>query len=458
MVFVPREYQVKAVEGVVVYAAEHPTGRALVVVPPRGGKTLIGALLVLEMAVRHSLRALWLVHREELLDEAVRHLVEVGVPPGLIGVIKAGRVSNPTAKVQVANEGTLVRRAVPMAHLVITDESHRDTAAQRRRLRALFPRAFLIGLTASPYPPPARDLGEDYDILMAVVQPSELIADGFLSSPTIYAPVREEVPDLRGLRTANGDWRDVDLEPLLLRRSLLDDQVREWARLAEGRSTLAFPVTIAHSKALAERFQAAGVAAKHLDGGMAPTERRAIVEGLRTGTVPVVCNVAVLSEGTNIPRVKCVLGVRPTLSLVLFLQSSMRCATPWHEVAPRVLDVVGNVYQHGYPHADRQWSLKREESGKLVGGGAAVLKRCGCGAVMLGGVLVCTACHAPFPVHAPSVPVAPLHLDVVTPGKTKLAEERKRLLAFATNSKFTSPAAWVERVLATKYGASCAEL
>jgi DNA repair protein RadD len=193
----PRPYQIDAERRVIAYAATHPTGRLLLVIPTRGGKTFVGARLVQRMALRHGLRALWLAHREELLDEAVRHLVEVGIHHGSIGVIKAGRSSDPTAKVQVASDATLDRRRRPEAHIVVTDEAHRDTAARRRRVRRAYPKAFLLGLTATPKPPPTRDLGEDYDSLMVVVQPSELIHDGYLSVPTIYAPAtrgRAELP------------------------------------------------------------------------------------------------------------------------------------------------------------------------------------------------------------------------------------------------------------------------
>ena len=453
----PRPYQRDAIQKVLAYAIDHPTGRLLLVIPTRGGKTLVGAFIVLQMAVRHGLRALWLVHREELLDEAVAHLIEVGIHPASIGVIKAGRSSDPNAKVQVASENTLDRRSRPVAHIVVTDESHRDTAPRRRRLRRAYPKAFHLGLSATPKPPPQRDLGEDYDTLMVVVQPSELIHDGFLAVPTVYAPDKGDIPDLRGLRMVGGDYRTDDLEALLLRRGLLDEQVKEWARLADGRITLAYPITIAHSKALVERFQAHGIRALHLDGDTpreGKTGRRAIIEGLHNGTLPIGCSVGVVSEGTNIPRVKCVLGVRPTRSLVLYTQTSMRCATPFEDIRPRILDVVGNCYEHGYPFADRRWSLKNSESGIPINEGAACnLKRCpSCGAMMPPALAKCSACTSAFPVPVPLVPDVPLHLREVTPTRNAFNEEHERLLRYAQERGFADPAAWVERVLTAKHG------
>lgn len=457
----PRTYQREAIRKVLAYAADCPTGRLLLVIPTRGGKTLVGAYLVLQMALRHGLRTLWLVHREELLDEAVTHLVAIGIHPASIGVIKAGRSSDPDAKVQVASEQTLDRRnRLPPAHLVVTDESHRDTSPRRRRLRRAYPKAFLLGLSATPKPPPQRDLGEDYDTLLVVVQPSELIHDEFLAVPTVFAPAREALPDLRGLRVIGGDYRPDDLEPLLVRTTLLDEQVREWARLHGGRTTLAFPVTVAHSKALVARFQAAGVDARHLDGDTPSELRRELVVGLKLGTIPVVSSVGVLAEGTNIPRVKAVLGLRPTRSLTLYIQQMMRCATPWQGVRPGIYDVVGNVYTHGYPFADRHWSLVNAESGKPLDGHGGAVKRCPhCGAIMPAAVLVCSECTRAFPTLTPSIPDGPLDLREVEPGQAKLDAERRRLVDYATGRGFADPEAWTERVLtaiATKKGAVAA--
>lgn len=450
----PRPHQNEAVRRVLDYAIEHPTGRLLLVIPTRGGKTLVGALLVLHMALRHGLRALWLVHREELLDEAVAHLIEVGIHPASIGVIKSGRSSDPSAKVQVASEQTLDRRrALPVAHLVVTDEAHRDTAPRRRRVRRAYPKAFLLGLTGTPKPPPQRDLGEDYDTLLVVVQPSELIHDGYLAVPTLFAPDRAAVPNLRGCRISQGDYRPDDLEPLLVRDGLLDEQVNEWARLHEGRTTLAFPVTIGHSHALTARFQAHGVRAVHVDSTTPREERRNILTALRAQKIPIVCSVDLFSEGTNLPEVKCVLGVRPTRSLRLNIQQGMRCATPWNHVKPRILDVVGNCYEHGSPFEDRIWSLVNAESGRPVDPSRAVLKRCsGCGAMVASGMKTCTNCLAAFPTPIPLIPDVPLHLHEVTPEPEEVDEERERLLLYAKERGFKNPTAWTDQVLARKHG------
>lgn len=449
---IPRPYQVEATRRLFSYAAANPTGRVLMVIPARGGKTLVGSLAVRDMALRHGLPALWIAHREELLGEAVAHLVKVGVSRATIGVIKSGYSSDPTAKIQVASDATLARRDRPAAALVVSDEAHRDTAPRRRRLRQAYPHAFLLGLTATPKAPPQRNLTEDYDALMVVVQPSELIHDGFLAAPTVYAPDPHKTPDLRGLRLVGGDYSAEDLEPLLVRGAVLDDHVREWARLSEGRTTIAFPVTIEHSKALVARFQAAGVRALHLDGNTPDRERRKMIAELGSGALPVISSVSVLSEGTNVPRVKCVLGVRPTRSLTLDIQQKMRCATPWRDVQPRILDVVGNVYRHGFPFDDRNWSLVSAESGTPVKSSGG-LRRCAkCGAISPGTAQACSACAGAFPATEIVMPSEEIELHPVSPTDALRDEELERLVAYARQRGFAKPDAWAERVMQAKHG------
>jgi hypothetical protein len=446
-------YQDAALRDIVAYMARHPLGRLLLVMPTRSGKTLLAALLMARI-LRLGLAGLWVVHREELLDEALRHLLLAGVHKACVGIIKYGWTPDPEAKLQLASENTLDRRALPPAHLVITDESHRDTAPRRRRICGAYQRAFKLGFTATPAPVRTRRLGDDFDDMIVAAQPSELIHDGFVAVPRLYAPDRGTLPDLRGVRLLGDDYRAEEIEPLLVRTSVLDAHVAEWARLAEGRRTAAYPVTIAHSKALVARFQAAGIAAAHLDGYMKGAERRQILAALRGGAFRVVASVDVISEGTNLPEVKCVLGARPTKSLRLYIQQGMRCATPWGDIDPLLLDAVGNVYTHGFPFADRRWSLDGP-SGDPIDPADAVVKRCPCGAVVRGTATVCEVCRHEFPLPDRLVAEDPapsaLRLHQMTLDERAMEEERERLIAFAVQRRFKDPEGWAGQVLARKH-------
>jgi superfamily II DNA or RNA helicase len=183
-----RPYQEDALRQVLEYMVEHPTGRVLLVIPPRGGKTPTAGTLARILVEEQGAYGLWIASKIELIDQAVDHLVACGIPREKIGVIAANRHENPDATMQVASEATLDRRNKLRAEFVIWDEAQHDAAPRRRRIRGLYPDAFHLGITGTPERL-GGGLDRDYDHMILAVQPSELIHDDYLAVPTIFAPV-----------------------------------------------------------------------------------------------------------------------------------------------------------------------------------------------------------------------------------------------------------------------------
>lgn len=452
-----RPYQEAAAEKVIDYAIEHPNGRVLLVLPARGGKTPTAAKIVLYMAHNNGFPALWVAHRRELVEQARDHLVECGIPEEMVGVIMArDRRSNPSAPIQVASVDTLSRREKPPAEVVVTDEAHRDSSDGRRKLRALYPEAFKLGITGTPIRTDGRGLHEDYDTMIVGALPSELIADGYLAVPRIFCPPRKLLPDLNGVRTVAGDFDLGQLQTASDKAALVGNIVTEWQRLAGGRRTIVFPVGVEHSKHIIKRFRAAGIEAKHIDGDTAPTVRRNILLALAEGTVQVVSSVGVLSEGIDMPPVKCVVLARPTKSPALHIQQACRGMTPWNDESPLILDHAGNVLRPGLglPHADREWPFgattrAAREAWKKQG----PTRRCeNCGAVCAAGRASCPECAKPFPTDLVVPGEKDAELVEHRPSADEIAAERARLEAFAVDRSFKDPAGWVAKVIAAKFG------
>jgi len=228
--------------------------------------------------------------------------------------------------------------------------------------------------------------------------------------------------------------------------------VSEWRRLSEGRRTIVFPVNIAHSKATVSAFEASGIDAVHLDGDTDARTRKNMLIDLRSGAISVLCSVGVLSEGVDLPEVKCVTLARPTKSVSLFLQQSARCMTPWAGgPSARILDAAGNTYRHGLPYQDREWVLTGGNRGQRSGSsGNSAVKRCECGALAPVAAPTCSACGSAFP--APELPeVVPTELQRIEATRKQVEAERQRLSAFATDRGFRP--GWVEKVIAAKFGA-----
>ncbi|CAO3626125.1 unnamed protein product [Cunninghamella blakesleeana] len=85
-------------------------------------------------------------------------------------------------------------------------------------------------------------------------------------------------------------------------------------------STLVFAVDIAHTMELCNHFRKYGYHAEYITSNTPAMLRYNIIKRFKNGEFPVLVNCGILTEGTDIPIIDCVLMARPTRSAVLFQQ------------------------------------------------------------------------------------------------------------------------------------------
>jgi superfamily II DNA or RNA helicase len=297
--------------------------------------------------------------------------------------------------VQVASIDTLRNRPKPPAEVVIIDEAHRALAKSYRDLAAHYVDAVQLGLTATPYRADGKGLGSAYQELVVVASPRQLIGEGYLVAPHVFTVPQEALPDLAGVPIKGGDYDESQLAAAVDRTHLVGNIVEHWRKHAGGIRTVAFAVSVAHSKHIVARFQEAGVAAEHLDGTTPGSERDAILARLDSGATQVVSNCGVLCEGWDQPAVKCAILARPTKSTGLYLQQAGRILRPWQNTQAIILDHAGCAHEHGLPDDDREFSLEGRPKRSRGGGGSAVaaVRTCGsCYAVVSALTRVCPSC------------------------------------------------------------------
>ena len=98
-----------------------------------------------------------------------------------------------------------------------------------------------------------------------------------------------------------------------------------------------------HSKHTANLFNQASIVAAHVDGETQKSERREIIEAFRYGDIQVLCNAELFGEGFDVPNCDCVILTRPTQSLTLFIQQSMRCMRPNPDNPNKVAIIIDHV-------------------------------------------------------------------------------------------------------------------
>jgi superfamily II DNA or RNA helicase len=230
-----RPYQAQAVDEIRAAFKSHK--RVLYQLPTGGGKTVIFCHITRE-AVRKGKRVLILVHRQELLRQTTAKLSQWGVP---WETIEAGKESRNEWPVSVAMVQTAARRELIAYDLIICDEAHHAVAGSWAGIIEKQPQAYLLGVSATPCRMDGKGLKEAFDVLLEGVTMRELITDGYLCAPKIYAA---SVADLTGVRSVGGDYNRGDLEEALLKSKVTGDAVAEYRKHADGMPAIVFCVSV----------------------------------------------------------------------------------------------------------------------------------------------------------------------------------------------------------------------
>lgn len=289
--------------------------RQLVVLPTGAGKTIIAAHVAKEH-VQSGQRVLFLAHREELLLQTIDKFERAA---GLrCELEKAEHHAGRTCPVVVASVQTMMSRGYNWEAnhfgLVIVDEAHHAAADSYRRVLDMFPKARVLGITATPDRGDAKNLGCVFQNIAHEVKLFDLINDGYLSPITLKS-IPLEI-DLNGVKSVAGDFAADDLgnrlEPLLGQIAVA---IRNHASF---RRVLCFLPLIATSHKFVSECRDAGLAAEHIDGES--PDRREKLARFAAGEFDVLSNAMLLTEGFDDPGIDCVCVLRPTRSRPLYCQ------------------------------------------------------------------------------------------------------------------------------------------
>ena len=316
-----RDYQQRGVDDIK-SAIRRGVRRIVFVAPTGSGKTSTFVYIVTH-AAQKSKRVYIVVHRQELVEQTIATLDRMGV---VHGVIAAGHPET-DALVQVCSVQSLVRRLhrVPAPDILIIDECHHAPAGSWETVMSAWGDAVQLGFTATPARLDGKGLADSFDEMIVGPDTATLIAQGHLCDYRVFAPPHNV--DLSKVAKRGGDFAVEGAVAAMSGATIIGGAVQHYQRLAHGLPAVVFGVNIAHSKAVAASFRAAGYRAEHLDA-TTPAKRRREIIGALGRDIDILCNVNIVSEGTDVPAIGAVILLRPTASVALHLQMMGRSLRP----------------------------------------------------------------------------------------------------------------------------------
>lgn len=284
---------------------------------------------------------LFLVHRRELCEQ-IRHTFDMCGTTELTDVCMVQTASRHIDTIQ-------------RPEIIITDEAHHSTAKTYRKIYNAFPNALLLGFTATPIRLNRGGLGEVYTDLITSVSTRWLIDHNYLAPYRYYSA---PLADTSGLHVRAGEFNQSEVAALMQSGDIYGKTVKQWERFAQNKKTIIYCSSVEASISTAAEFRAAGYSAASLDGSTNGDIREHTVEAFRRGEITVLCNCELFGEGFDVPDCECTVLLRPTMSLTLYIQQSMRSMRYQPGKTAVIIDHVGNAYRHGLPDDPREWSLE----------------------------------------------------------------------------------------------------
>lgn len=346
--FTLRPYQKEAVDAGVSFFKSDTKKNAILILPTGAGKSVVIANILAPLQGKTII----LQPSKEILEQNFAKYISSGYRASIYSA-SAGQKKVDT--ITFCTIGSIINKKhlfQGLEHIVI-DECHSVNAREGmyKEFIEAFPKAKVLGLTATPYRLYntlegaqlkflTRTRPKVFDEVLYYVQNSELFDNGYLAKLEYFV---FNVVD-RSMLQLNSTGSDFTEQSLRRYYKTIDmpSKIVEYSirLLAKRKNLLIFCSLIEEAETVSKRIPGSVV----LTGQTRKEDRERILAQFKSGKIRCVVNVGVLTTGFDYPELECVLIARSTMSLALYYQIVGRAM----RISPKkenawIVDLGGNI-------------------------------------------------------------------------------------------------------------------
>lgn len=378
-----RDYQLELIDGV--YNAMRKSNKRIMVVSPAGsGKTVTMSEIARRATIKKN-KVLFVVHRIEIVQQVRQTFIandvdmnycEIGMIQTITNKVKKDKLKEPT--------------------IILIDEAHHSLSKSYTSVLEAFPNAIVLGFTATPTRLSNKGFTDVFEELILGKSVQWLIDNKRLAPFKYYS--KNLMNDNKLKHQSTGDFSN-DSITLALEPRIYGDVIENYRKFANNKKTIIYTHNVESSKTVAEKFNEQGYKALQVDGKTHKQQRELAMEMFREGKVNILVNAELYGEGVDVPDCECVILLRPTESLTLFIQQTMRAMRYQPNKQAIIIDHVGNYARHGLPNTEHDWYEHFKGSDKKSKSDNSIpIKECPeCFGVVESAYNICPYCGCEFP-------------------------------------------------------------
>lgn len=356
----------------------------LVQAPAGSGKTFQMMTLINWENARNG-RVLYMVHRREIIKQVESKFEQFGVEATVKTTYWLSRKKN----------------YVDGVTMIITDESHHSEAKGYNNIYKRYPQAIRVGYTATPVRMDGKGFADIYDKLIIGPSVRRLVEHKRLSDFDLWG---YDLGNKNALKANSGREFSKNIMKAYFndskKRVIFGNILNTWEEKAKDKQTIVYCYSVEFAKQIAQMFNDAGYKAASVYSCKTVKEqelRDKNIQDFENGKLQILTNYDVIGEGFDVTNCSCVVLLRPTMSLTVYIQQAMRCMRYEPGKKATIIDQVGNFMRFGRPDYDWNWDL--ESSPKFKTKGNPLLKSCPeCHATMAIQERTCQSCGYEFPI------------------------------------------------------------